>query len=110
MATFVGRLEEFHPEREKVSDYLMDTMLQDIPHTICYLDDILVTGKDDCEHLQNLEEVLTRLSNSGLTLKQPKCAFMQRSVQYLGHCIDAHGIILLPTKLLPLSRHQLQRI
>ena len=30
---------------------LMDTVLQDIPHVICYLDDILVT---DQEHLQNL--------------------------------------------------------
>ena len=39
----------------------MDTILQGIPHTICYLDDILVTGANDAEHLSNLKEVLSRL-------------------------------------------------
>ena len=33
---------------------IMDTVLQGIPSTICYLDDILVTGKTDEEHLRNL--------------------------------------------------------
>ena len=37
---------------------MMDTILQGIPHIICYIDDILVTGNDDAEHLQNLAEVL----------------------------------------------------
>ena len=37
---------------------IMDTVLQGIPSTICYLDDILVMGKSDEEHLRNLEEVL----------------------------------------------------
>ena len=49
---------------------LMDTMLQDIPGTICYLDDILVTGKNDEEHFKNLEEVLKRLMNARLRLKK----------------------------------------
>lgn len=31
---------------------IMDTMLQDIPNTICYLDDILVTGKNDDDHIK----------------------------------------------------------
>ena len=29
---------------------MMDSMLQGIPHTICYIDDILVTGKTEAEH------------------------------------------------------------
>ncbi len=36
----------------------MDTILQGIPQTVCYIDDILVTGATDDAHLQNLEEVL----------------------------------------------------
>ena len=40
---------------------IMDTILLGIPSTICYLDDILVTGKNDEEHSRNLEEVLKRL-------------------------------------------------
>ena len=35
----------------------MDTILQGAPGDICYLDDILVTGKDESEHFRNLEEV-----------------------------------------------------
>ena len=36
----------------------MDGILQGIPHCICYLDDILVTGRSHAEHLRNLETVL----------------------------------------------------
>ena len=77
----------------------MDTILQGIPHVCCYLDDILVTGKDDAEHLQVLEEVFCRLEKHGLRLKREKCSFMKSSVEYLGHRIDATGIHTLPSKL-----------
>ena len=70
----------------------MATILQGLPHVICYLDDILITGTSDHEHLKNLEEVLCRLQRHGVRLKQKKCAFMQNSVDYLGHHIDAFGI------------------
>ena len=70
----------------------MDSLLQGIPHTICYLDDILVTGKTDVEHLQNLEKVLKRLQEQGLKVKVEKCKFMEPSVEYLGHCIDSSGV------------------
>ena len=39
----------------------MDSILQGLPQVLCYIDDILVTGKNDKEHLQNLAQVLTRL-------------------------------------------------
>ena len=32
-------------------------IFQRTPHTICYIDDILITGVDNQEHLANLEEV-----------------------------------------------------
>ena len=40
---------------------IMDTVLQDKPSSICYIDDILVTRKSDEKHLRNLEEVLKQL-------------------------------------------------
>ena len=70
----------------------MDTLLQGVPNTLCYLDDILITDKTDAEHLQNLEEVLKRLQNNGLRVKPDKCRFMEPSVEYLGHCINASGV------------------
>ena len=70
----------------------MDSILQGMPYVICYLDDILVTGPSDAEHLNNLEEVLRRLRDHGIRLKKEKCHFFQSSIEYLGHVIDARGI------------------
>ena len=57
-----------------------------------YIDDILVTGKSDEEHLQTVDEVLPRLEAAGLRLKRDKCTFMLPSVEYLGHTISAEGL------------------
>ena len=83
----------------RYSRRLWDTILQGIPHVCCYLDDILVTGKDDAKYLQVLEEVFHRLEKHGLRLKREKCSFMEPSMEYLGHWIDATGIHTLPSKL-----------
>ena len=71
---------------------VMENLLRDIPHVTVYLDDVLVTGKDDREHLAILDIVLDPLGQAGLRLKKTKCQFMQRSVEYLGHVIDAQGL------------------
>uniref|UniRef100_A0A3B3XNZ2 Gypsy retrotransposon integrase-like protein 1 n=1 Tax=Poecilia mexicana TaxID=48701 RepID=A0A3B3XNZ2_9TELE len=70
----------------------MDQVLQGMDGVICYLDDILITGKDAESHLTNLKEVLKRLESYNLREKREKCEFMQDSVAYLGHVIDATGI------------------
>ena len=75
---------------------LMDTVLQGIPHVICYIDDILVTGTDDKDHLRNLAEVL---QDQGFRLRKEKCSFLQDSVDYLGHRIDAEGLHAHPDKI-----------
>ena len=77
----------------------MDTVLEGIPHVICYIDDILVTGTNDANHLQNLATVLECLEKHGLHLKKGKCAFLQESVEYLGHKIDAKRLHALPSKI-----------
>ena len=70
----------------------MDNILQGLPGVICYLDDVLITGKTDEEHLANIEAVFARLEEYGIRLKLNKCAFMKESVQYLGHIIDRNGV------------------
>ena len=77
----------------------MDVLLQGIPHVLCYIDNILVTGVDDTEHLRNLEKVLQRLGHYGLRVKKSKCEFMQPSINYLGHRIDAQGLHTMTAKL-----------
>lgn len=70
----------------------IEQVLQGIPMVVCRVDDILVSGKTDQEHLANLGEVLSRLENAGLRLKLAKCRFMQPSVEYLGYRVDARGL------------------
>ena len=67
---------------------VMDQVLHGLKGVVCYLDDILVTGKDDEEHLVNLKATLERLKQHGLRLKRSKCVFMADSVEYLGYRVD----------------------
>ena len=71
---------------------VMESVLQGIPGVVVYIDDILVTGQTEAEHLASLKEVLARLSKAGLRLKKNKCEFMLPSVTYLGYKIDAEGL------------------
>ena len=71
---------------------LLSSLLQDLPHVTVYLDDILLTGVDEKQHLQNLEEVFKRLSEAGFCIQKDKCTFMAHSVVYLGHRIDKEGL------------------
>ena len=70
----------------------METLLQGIPHVSVFLDDILVTGASEADHLRNLAEVLQRLSSAGMCLKRSKCRFMLQEVEYLGHRISKNGL------------------
>ena len=66
--------------------------MQGLPHVVVYIDDILVTGATQEEHLRTLEEVLRRLEKAGARLKREKCQFMLPMVEYLGHRISADGL------------------
>ncbi len=72
----------------------MEDILNRIPNVSIYLDDILVTGTTEQEHLETLDKVLTSLETAGLRLKAKKCAFMLPSVEYLGHKISNEGLQL----------------
>ena len=73
----------------------MEKLLHGIAGVTVYIDDILVTGKTDEEHLRNLNLVLERLHEYGLRLKRGKCSFLQPSVRYL---IDKDGLHATPEK------------
>ena len=71
---------------------VMDGVLSGLDGVAAYIDDIVVTGKTEQEHLQNLDKVLTRLEQADLRLNPAKSAFMLPSIQYLGNVISAKGI------------------
>ncbi|KAL5502952.1 hypothetical protein EMCRGX_G009814 [Ephydatia muelleri] len=48
----------------------MENILQGIPDVLVYLDDILVAGSSEAEHMQFLEMVMTKLENAGMRFKE----------------------------------------
>ncbi|KAI0220756.1 hypothetical protein LSAT2_027760, partial [Lamellibrachia satsuma] len=71
---------------------VVDNLIKNITHTTVYLDDVLVTGLTEAEHLRNLDAVLQRLSDVGLRLKRNKCSFLVKEVDYLGYKLDVVGL------------------
>ncbi|XP_063915487.1 uncharacterized protein K02A2.6-like [Zophobas morio] len=71
---------------------IMETILQGFDGVCCFLDDILITGKNFSQHVERVHAVLTRLQHCGLTIEFSKCAFFQDRVTYLGYVIDKTGL------------------
>ena len=76
----------------------MDKELSGIEGVKCCMDDILVIGRDQAEHDQQLKQVLDRLAERKLTLNLEKCLFSQTRLQCLGQIIDSEGIRKDPSK------------
>ena len=77
----------------------MDQILQGIPFCHCILDDILISGRNDSEHLNTLDSVCHRLLMNGLRLNKDKCAYMQDKLEYCGHIITKDGVQQSPDKI-----------
>ena len=76
----------------------MASLLQGMTNIATYMDDILVTGASEQEHLQNLGTVLQKLKTVGVRLKKSKCLLMAPEVEYLGHKISSEGLLPRPEK------------
>ena len=73
---------------------LMEMVLRGLPWKTClvYLDDVLIYSRSFDEHLQHLEEILSRFQTNGLKLNPSKCCFARDQVQFLGHVVSKNGI------------------
>ena len=78
---------------------LIDKTLAGIPNCVSYLDDILLTGKDEAEHAATLDTVLSRLSDRGFRGRLSKCTFYAKDVEYLGFLVDKDGTRPKPDKI-----------
>ena len=70
----------------------IDQVLQGVPDTQCILDGMIITGKTDEEHLENLEKLLKRLQDAGLKKNKEKCEFFRDRVKFCGHEINSEGL------------------
>ena len=55
-------------------------------------DDLRVVGADDKEHDENLDRVMRKLAESGLTLKYAKCDVGVSSMVYMGDVLSGEGL------------------
>nr|XP_034838819.1 uncharacterized protein K02A2.6-like [Maniola hyperantus] len=76
----------------------MESVLSGMNGVLCLLDDVLITGANDGEHLDRLHAVLQRLQEAGLTLQKEKCEFFKDEVSYLGYIINKDGLKKSPSK------------
>lgn len=70
---------------------IMENRMKDLP-VVVFLDDLLITGRSEEDHLFNPERVLRRLQENGLWVKCSKCEFCKTQLEYLGYILDERGI------------------
>ena len=75
--------------------HLMQNTLGELNLMYCviYLDDIIVFGCTEEEHLERLRMVFKRFWEFNLKLKPSKCSFFQSEIMYLAHHISQRGIL-----------------
>ncbi len=71
------------------------------------MDDILLTGESEQQHLETLDLVLQKLEAAGVRLKKSKCILVASEVSYLGHKISADGVHPTPDKIKAISEKPL---
>ena len=60
-----------------------------------YIDDVLVFSENPEVHADHLRQVVKELSRHGMTVKESKCMFGMKKVEYLGHVIG-DGVLAVP--------------
>ena len=78
---------------------LVNEVLSGLTFAFGYLDDILVFSPDMETHLKHLRTLFERLRSADLKLKEIKCNFLKKHIQYLGHIISGEGIAPVQEKL-----------
>ena len=80
----------------------IENKLSNIPCTVVKIDDILITGKNNEEHLKNIEKVLEILNEVGATVNKSKCLFFANEIEYIGFLIDKNVICVNRRKIDPI--------
>lgn len=66
-------------------------ILKALDRVICWIDDIIIHGRNQVEHDTRVWAVLFRLQKAGLTLNIQKCEFSQRRIKFLGTLLMLRG-------------------
>src|SRR5215469_14760086 len=74
---------------------ILREVLDGMPNTESYMDDIIIFTKEWDEHVKEIEELCVRLKRAGFTIRPSKCEFAMKNIEFLGHKIDEGGKITL---------------
>ena len=66
--------------------------LERLPGVLCIADDIIIHGKYDQEHDENLEKFLERFCKKGIKLKKEKLEIRCSQIAFHGHILTSKGL------------------
>ena len=71
---------------------IMERLIRDLCGVALPMDDILVIGNNEQDHLENLSALFERLHEKGQQCKLEECIFAQPIVEYLGQKLSKDGV------------------
>ena len=73
---------------------MMNIALRDVSdkECLCYVDDLLIPGKDVKQALCHLEKVFEKLRAAGLKASPDKCTLLAEEIDFLGHKVSVRGV------------------
>ena len=77
----------------------IENALVNILYTAIEVNDILISGKIDTDHLKNIEKVFRVLKEIGATVNKKKCVLLAKEIEYGRFIINKNGIHLNPHKI-----------
>jgi transposase InsO family protein len=72
---------------------LIELVMKGLDQVVVYIDDVIIHSATHEEHLQRLDEVLTRLAKHNLKANLKKCSFGATETMYLGFRLTEDGIV-----------------
>ncbi|EPB66592.1 hypothetical protein ANCCEY_14316 [Ancylostoma ceylanicum] len=70
---------------------VMNKMVAGLRGVATYLNDILVCGRTEQEHMENLLALFERIAEYGFKVRIEKCSFAKPEIRYLGFIVDKDG-------------------
>ncbi|KHJ86189.1 integrase core domain protein [Oesophagostomum dentatum] len=70
-----------------------------------YIDDLIITSETPEDHLDDIDEVLTKIEQIGMKLKASKCEFAREKIKFLGFILSKDGIQPDPEKTLAIDKY-----
>ena len=85
----------------------VENILSGLDGVMNLIDDAFIWGKTEEEHDRNLNAVLQRVQDKGLTLNSEKCVFKQTEFEFFGMKFSKDGIALTDEKIRALKEAKL---